>query len=229
MRFKEGVNGINSMVFQDVGKPLASVSRFLDTGTSVVFSLCPKGSYVANDQTGAQNSVRGGERNVCHGIGVLAAADRRRHRFCPAGRLRLGDTYVGHDLPAKSEELCPVGDGEPADEPQSEEVVEDYDEVEDLQRGENVPARVQDPNCFRGTGKTMECWKMHRGETEKALHVDSCFMRSRLEVAKDFDSKNVMLCVAPLRGACHEYPARRTTAFIKELGLEVHDLVLRSD
>ena len=59
---------------------------------------------MANDQTGAQNSVGGGERN---GGGVLAAADRRRHGFCPAGRLRLDDTHVGHDLAAKPEELCP--------------------------------------------------------------------------------------------------------------------------
>ena len=32
-----------------------------------------------------------------------------------------------------------------------------------------------------------------------------------------------------MKGASHEYPARRVIAFIKELGLEAHDLVLRSD
>ena len=84
----------------------------------------------------------------------------------------------------------------------------DYDEVEDSQRGENVLARVQDPNFFRGPGKTMERWKVHRGETEKELLVEHCFMRSkgdttrRQEVAKDFDSKSVMSRVALLkRGA----------------------------
>ena len=55
VRFKkEGLNGINSTVFQvtDVGKPLASVPRILDNGNSVVFSTGPKGSYVVNDQAG---------------------------------------------------------------------------------------------------------------------------------------------------------------------------------
>ena len=78
----------------------------------------------------------GGERNVCHGVGVLAAADRRRHRFCPAGRLRLDDTYVGQGLPVRPEEVCPVDEGEFRDEPSGEEVVQEYDEVEDLQRGQ---------------------------------------------------------------------------------------------
>ena len=51
---KEGLGGTNSMVFQvtDVAKPLASVSRILDKGNSVVFSRGPNGSYVVNDQTG---------------------------------------------------------------------------------------------------------------------------------------------------------------------------------
>ena len=56
VRFKEeGLNGINSMVFQvtDVGKPLASVSRILDKWNSVVFSRGPKGSYVVNIKLGA--------------------------------------------------------------------------------------------------------------------------------------------------------------------------------
>ena len=64
-------------------------------------------------------------------------------------------------------------------------VVQEYDEVEDLQRGERVPVRVQDPklstprevdehklthfanrswccHCVRGEGKTMEHRKGHR-------------------------------------------------------------------
>ena len=55
VRFKkEGLNGINSMLFQvtDVGKPLASVTRILDKGNSVIFSRGPGGSYVINDRTG---------------------------------------------------------------------------------------------------------------------------------------------------------------------------------
>ena len=51
---KEGVTGINSMLFQvtDVGKPLASVSRILDKGNTVVFSRGHGGSYVVSDRTG---------------------------------------------------------------------------------------------------------------------------------------------------------------------------------
>ena len=42
------------MLFQvtDVGKPLASVSRMLDKGNTVIFSRGPQGSYVVNDNTG---------------------------------------------------------------------------------------------------------------------------------------------------------------------------------
>ena len=38
-----------------------------------------------------------------------------------------------------------MDEGEFRDEPSGEEVVQEYDEVEDLQRGERVPVRVQDP------------------------------------------------------------------------------------
>ena len=38
-----------------------------------------------------------------------------------------------------------------------------------------------------------------------------------------------MASVVPLKGASHEFPARRLVACFKELGLEAHDLVLKSD
>ena len=37
------------------------------------------------------------------------------------------------------------------------------------------------------------------------------------------------LAVVPVRGSSHEFPANRINAFIRELGLEAQDLVLRSD
>ena len=51
---KEGLEGISNMFFQvtDVGKPLASVSRILDKGNSVIFSRKPGGSYIVNNRTG---------------------------------------------------------------------------------------------------------------------------------------------------------------------------------
>ena len=152
-----------------------------------------------------------------------------------------------------------MDEGEFREKPNGEEVVQEYDEVEDLQRGERVPVRVQDPklptpqeidehnlthlpyrswccHCVRGKGKTMEHRKGQHEKIVKELHVDYCFMGCKGEtatrcivVAKDFHSKSVMSSVVPLKGASHEYPARRIIAFIKELGLEAHDLVLRSD
>ena len=42
------------MLFQvtDVGKPLASVTRILDKGSTVVFSRKPGGSYIMNNHSG---------------------------------------------------------------------------------------------------------------------------------------------------------------------------------
>ena len=82
----------------------------------------------------------------------------------------------------------------------------------------------------------MEHRKGQREKIVKELHVDYWFMGCKGEtatrcivVAKDFHSKSVMSSVVPLKKACHEYPARRITALMKELGLEAHDLVLTSD
>ena len=55
IRFRrEGLSGINDMLFQvtNVGKPLASVTRILDKGNTVVFSRKPGGSYIMNNSTG---------------------------------------------------------------------------------------------------------------------------------------------------------------------------------
>ena len=68
------------------------------------------------------------------------------------------------------------------------------------------------------------------------MHVDYCFMGSRedvatrcIVVAKDYDSKSIMASIVPVKGSSCEFPARRINAFIRELGLEGQDLVLRSD
>ena len=55
IRFKkEGLSGVSDMLFQvtDVGKPLASVTRILDKGNTVVFSRKPGGSYIMNNHSG---------------------------------------------------------------------------------------------------------------------------------------------------------------------------------
>ena len=54
VRFRrDGSSHVNSIVFQvtEVGKPLASVSRILDKGNSVVFSRNGEGSYIINEKT----------------------------------------------------------------------------------------------------------------------------------------------------------------------------------
>ena len=54
VRFRrDGASGVNSITFQvtGVGKPLASVSRILDKGNSVVFSRSGQGSYIVNEKT----------------------------------------------------------------------------------------------------------------------------------------------------------------------------------
>ena len=48
-------------------------------------------------------------------------------------------------------------------------------------------------------------------------------------VAKHRDSKSVLASVVPVKGASNNFAARRICAFLRELGLEHADLVLRSD
>ena len=68
------------------------------------------------------------------------------------------------------------------------------------------------------------------------LHVDYCFMGSKgdatarcIVVAKDYEHKCVMASVVPVKGSSHKFPAKRIGAFIRELGLEGQDIVLRSE
>ena len=57
---RDGAKGVNSIKFQvtDVGKPLASVSRILDKGNSVVFSRNSGGSYIINEKTREKIPIR---------------------------------------------------------------------------------------------------------------------------------------------------------------------------
>ena len=61
VRFRrEGTTGVNSIKFQvtDVGKPLASVSRILDKGNSVVFTRNGGGAYIVNETTREKIPIR---------------------------------------------------------------------------------------------------------------------------------------------------------------------------
>ena len=100
----------------------------------------------------------------------------------------------------------------------------------------HLPYRSWCPHCIRGKGKTMEHRRAARDKLMREIHVDYCFMGTKgdvatkcIVVAKDYDTKNVMASVVPTKGASHEFPGRRICAFIRELGLEGHDVVLRGD
>ena len=100
----------------------------------------------------------------------------------------------------------------------------------------HLPYRSWCPHCVRGKGKTMDHRRAGRGKTIPELHVDYCFMGSTgdattrcIVVAKDYEHKCVMASVVPVKGSSHEFPAKRIVAFIRELGVEGQDLVLRSD
>ena len=100
----------------------------------------------------------------------------------------------------------------------------------------HLPYRSWCPHCVRGKGKTMDHRRASREKIVRELHVDYCFMSARgdestkcIVVAKDYDSKSVMASVVPVKGSSREFPARRIIAFIRELGLEGQDIVLRSD
>ena len=48
-------------------------------------------------------------------------------------------------------------------------------------------------------------------------------------VAKERNTKMMMATVVPMKGASIEFPARRALTFLKEIGLEGSDIVLKSD
>ena len=100
----------------------------------------------------------------------------------------------------------------------------------------HLPYRSWCPHCVRGKGRTMDHKRASREKLVRELHLDYCFMGSKedaatkcIVVAKDYDSKSVMASVVPVKGSSNEFPARRINAFVRELGLEGQDLVLRSD
>jgi len=67
------------------------------------------------------------------------------------------------------------------------------------------------------------------------IHFDYCFMSTEgnplatILVAKEKATKMSMATVVPLKGGSIEFPARRVLAFLKEIGLEGADSVLKPD
>ena len=67
------------------------------------------------------------------------------------------------------------------------------------------------------------------------IHLDYCFMSTHgspmctILVAKEKSSKMTLATMVPMKGASVEYPVRRVMTFLKELGLENSEIVLKSD
>ena len=66
-------------------------------------------------------------------------------------------------------------------------------------------------------------------------HLDYCFMSTHgspmctILVAKEKSSKMTLATMVPMKGASLEYPVRRVLTFLKEIGHENADIVLKSD
>ena len=86
---------------------------------------------------------------------------------------------------------------------------------------------------MRGKGKSVDRRRVQDDRGVDEVHVDYCFMGSKgdtatkcIVVAKDYDSKNVMASVVPVKGSSNEFPARRINAFIRERRAQGHGLDL---
>jgi len=86
-----------------------------------------------------------------------------------------------------------------------------------------------------GKGKAAPHYKQERVDGLPELHIDYCFMATEnkplatILVAKETTSKMVMATVVPMKGASIEFPVKRCLGFLKEIGLENADVVLKSD
>ena len=100
----------------------------------------------------------------------------------------------------------------------------------------HLPFRSWCAHCVRGKGKSADHRKVQEDRGIDEVHVDYCFMgggdesfKNTILVAKHIQSKAVMCSVVPKKGSTHEFPARRTKAFCRELGLEHADVIIKGD
>ena len=99
----------------------------------------------------------------------------------------------------------------------------------------HMPYRSWCTFCVMGRGKAAPHHKQTREVGLPELHVDYCFMATdnkslaTILVAKETTSKMVMATVVPMKGASVEFPVKRRLGFLKEIGLENADDVLKSD
>ena len=100
----------------------------------------------------------------------------------------------------------------------------------------HLPFRNWCQYCIQGKGKTAPHFQ--QGQCDDGLmevRFDYCFMSTHgspmctILVAKEKSSKMTLATVVPMKGASLEYPIRRTMTFLKEIGLEGADIVVKSD
>ena len=86
-----------------------------------------------------------------------------------------------------------------------------------------------------GRGKASPHRKQLREDGLPESHADYCFMAiedkplATILVAKETTSNMVMAPMVPMKGASIEFSVKRCLSFLKEIGLENADVVLKSD
>ena len=86
-----------------------------------------------------------------------------------------------------------------------------------------------------GKGKVVPRFRQPTTDGLPELHCDYCFLSTEgspvatVLVAKEKNTRMTLATVFPMTGASVELPVRRILAFLKELGLEGADIVLKLD
>ena len=86
-----------------------------------------------------------------------------------------------------------------------------------------------------GKGKVASHFKQTRTDGLPELHCDYCFLGTEgcplatVLVAKEKITRMTLSTVALMKGASVEFPVRSIMQFLKELGLEGVDIILKSD
>ena len=101
----------------------------------------------------------------------------------------------------------------------------------------HLPYRSWCVHCVRGKGRAMD--HRRQGDSERRVpevHLDYCFLGSAVDarpktvlVAKDRESRMVTASLVPSKGASNELAAKRVRAFLRELGYEHMDVIIKTD
>ena len=99
----------------------------------------------------------------------------------------------------------------------------------------HLPFRNWCPHCVRGAGRSADHRVHVRDDGLPEVHLDYCFLGTdgksteTVLVVRERPHRMTMSTIVPMKGASLEWTVRRVLAFIKELGPEGSDIVLKSD